>query len=730
MRKFLCLALLWVSHLTLAESIGPSFETLQALSKQAETADYQGAVILSKVMRAEVDPKGLETYRMYVAIKLLDEEAERDYSKLSTGFNAYYINRKLDFARVIGNDGSIKNISDDAIQVTNDGANNSSFDDIQTLRFAVPAVKKGNIIEIQHSSTTLRPIVDGQWFSSFPLQYIHTVEERNWARIDAVMHSDLRVKIAKNLQTKWQIQQLNNQPQIKNQSDYLVYHWQFTDIPAVKIEANMGNYANEMAIVNFTSVANWAVLDTWANGFLSEKIDVNQQLIELANNIVKGANSQQQKVKAVFDYVQKNIRYIGAHVGRGGYVPHKSTKVLEQSYGDCKDQSVLIVALLRQVGVEAFPALISPGPTDEVEASFAQLQFSHMITYIPGQDGEDIWLDTSGSTGNYPGIFGNLEGQTAFVLDGKGGSLKTIKVSQPSDNRAELLMAYKKTAQELDLTATLTLFGHMDTSIRNMYIANPDRMDFIRRFMSPFVGDAGLKSFTTSDIEDWQVPFEITMQYEGIAEASDELESFNFSDDIISMINSFTEFSYLTEPQDKVHGFSLAFPFELVFKRQYPNIIDNGELAATQLATEFDRQFTSFKHQVEQNDGVVNTTSRYTVRPTLLSVEQYADFFAEVQQIKQDGSSYFIFSNRGTQHRPKQEDSVSPEALIAHARQLLNIGEFAKALEVSEKLVGLAPDRGEAHYLLGLSAGFVNQYERSDKAFDQADALGYVEDDL
>lgn len=728
MRSFgFLLCLMAFGQVAANPSIGPDSATLAKLSEQAAQGQYHGAVVLNKTMRSVVQADGFETYTMYVAIKLLDEEGERDYSKLSSGYNAHYTERKLDFARVILNDGSRKAIENDAIQVTNVGSNISSFDDVQTLRFAVPAVKAGNIIELQTTSTQVRPMLDGHWFSQFPFHYIHTVEDRNWARLDAVLDASLTVEVDNALPVKWKVQGIIGQPKVSEQGKTTRYRWSVGSKPAVKVEANMGNFRGNLNYVKFTSVPSWKTIDDWAWAFLSEKIDSDDSLRSLAKRITADAASREQKITAIFHYVQDNVRYIGAHVGRGGYVPHNATQVLTQSYGDCKDQTVLIVALLRQLGITAFPALISPGPDSPVMQDLPLLQFSHMITYIPGQNQSALWLDTSGNTGDFPGIFGNLEGQTAFVIDGQGGNLQQVPVSQANDNRAEMHLSYLPQGDTLKHTAVLTLHGHLDTTIRNMYIAAPDKTDFIRRLMSTFVSEHPLTSFSSSDVEDWQTAFRLTMSYDNYIALPAQLAKFNYSDTMMSMVNAFTDFNYLPDPQDKVHGYSMAFPFQLVIQRDYPNIVKNGELAGTQMATELQGRYIQLNHDVEMNNQRIAGKSVLSVTAPLLTRGEYQQLFAEIAQIKQDSANYFVYANSLNAGDLEAGELSDTQAMVAHTRKLLSLGEFDKALKLSEKLVELAPASGEAYYLHGLSLGFADQLDASDAAFEKAETLGYVE---
>ena len=90
---------------------------------------------------------------------------------------------------------------------------------------------------------------------------------------------------------------------------------------------------------------------------------------------------------------------------------------------------------------------------------------------------------------------------------------KKIAAQSAQHNRAEITLAYEFSDNQVGLVASFSLFGHFDTSIRNLYKTNPDKKDFLRRILNPFVGDAMFYDFSISDPENWQQAFQITVRY-------------------------------------------------------------------------------------------------------------------------------------------------------------------------------------------------------------------------
>jgi hypothetical protein len=102
-------------------------------------------------------------------------------------------------------------------------------------------------------------------------------------------------------------------------------------------------------------------------------------------------------------------------------------------FGDCKDKASLMIALLRQAGINADIALVRTRRLGEIDPQATSIAlFNHAIAYVPKYD---LWLD---GTAEYAGLHElplDDQGAAALVvaLDGSA-SLRRIPVTQPSDN--------------------------------------------------------------------------------------------------------------------------------------------------------------------------------------------------------------------------------------------------------------------------------------------------------
>ncbi|MBX9796259.1 DUF3857 domain-containing protein [Sphingomonas sp.] len=91
--------------------------------------------------------------------------------------------------------------------------------------------------------------------------------------------------------------------------------------------------------------------------------------------------------------VQRQVRYFAQIDGLGGYLPEAADAVWAARRGDCKGKTALLVALLRGLGIDAVPALVSTKHSDGVDASLAMPgRFDHVIVRVRLGD-KTYWLD-------------------------------------------------------------------------------------------------------------------------------------------------------------------------------------------------------------------------------------------------------------------------------------------------------------------------------------------------
>jgi Transglutaminase-like superfamily len=111
----------------------------------------------------------------------------------------------------------------------------------------------------------------------------------------------------------------------------------------------------------------------------------NDALTAKAKTLVEGASTELDKIRAIGRFTQQ-VNYVSVQINLakgGGYRPHPAAQVFQKLYGDCKDKANLTRAMLKAVGITAYPVAIYAGDRTHVNQEWPSLgAFNHAISAI------------------------------------------------------------------------------------------------------------------------------------------------------------------------------------------------------------------------------------------------------------------------------------------------------------------------------------------------------------
>lgn len=122
-----------------------------------------------------------------------------------------------------------------------------------------------------------------------------------------------------------------------------------------------------------------------------------ESLAALADKIAESYVNPAERLAEALRLVQSEIRYLALSFGEGGYVPRSVEDIWRTRFGDCKDSSRLLVALLTALEIEASPALVNTSLGHDLRAwPASSIAFDHCIVRAVA-DGAVWWLDPTRS---------------------------------------------------------------------------------------------------------------------------------------------------------------------------------------------------------------------------------------------------------------------------------------------------------------------------------------------
>ena len=116
-------------------------------------------------------------------------------------------------------------------------------------------------------------------------------------------------------------------------------------------------------------------------------------LQEQAREIASKTSDPIRRTELALQLVQEQIRYLFIGMNDGGYVPAAADLTWSRKFGDCKGKAVLLVALLRELGIDAEPVLVNTDNGDLLSKRLpAMSAFNHVIVRA-NIGGRAYWLD-------------------------------------------------------------------------------------------------------------------------------------------------------------------------------------------------------------------------------------------------------------------------------------------------------------------------------------------------
>lgn len=174
---------------------------------------------------------------------------------------------------------------------------------------------------------------------------------------------------------------------------YTEYRLHRQDIPAVHDEGEYPSEYSPYAWLEYSEFPAWESVAAWAEGLYQVDLHSQQQVAAVARQLKSESSDKDDYISRALFFVQNEIRYLGLEFGENSHLPHSPAEVLQKRYGDCKDKALLLIALLRQEGIEAYPALVSTRSRAAIAKGLPSPgAFDHVITLVEF-DGRRFWLD-------------------------------------------------------------------------------------------------------------------------------------------------------------------------------------------------------------------------------------------------------------------------------------------------------------------------------------------------
>jgi len=255
--------------------------------------------------------------------------------------------------------------------------------------------------------------------------------------------------------------------------------WSVEHPPIFVPEPNVPGGHWPFALLDVSGWTTWSQVAQYMAGLWDEALTEGSGEIAAEAARLRTGEVDADGVRAAIRFVQEEIRYLAVDFGHGGGVlPNGAASVLRRRFGDCKDKAVLLTALLRALGIEAWPLLVGAGWREAVErVQPSTAAFSHAIVTFRA-NGKRYFAD--------PTTVGQGGDLTRLVAPPFGCGLEVRRDAEG------LLRLPELSAAELTLTETFQLdHSQRDGSVEQVlrasaWLANDVRAALVRQGRGAF----------------------------------------------------------------------------------------------------------------------------------------------------------------------------------------------------------------------------------------------------
>ena len=443
--------------------------------------------------------------------------------------------------------------------------------------------------------------------------------------------------------------------------------WELASTPAIDLErvpmaptmiGLMGRMTVHFAPTGQTAapLGSWQAVGAFYDQLARDRMVSTPGIAAKAAELTAGKADFFDKTEAIAEFVQKDIRYFVIEKGIGGRQPHAADEIFRNRYGDCKDKSTLLSAMLSSVGIRSLMVLVDSergfvDPTApsvlgdhaiaavEIPVGYQSPKLHSVVTLKSGQ--RFLIVDPTSEKTAFGQVEHNLQGGYALLVEPAGGEMVQIPVLDPDLNTISLTGRW-----QLELDGTLKgavvekSFGDQSEFTRYLYAYGDAKMR--SSYLNRSLGN-DLNSFTVSDVKVDNL----------MALGKDVVQSFQLSADHYSTTGGLLMVRprVLGREAMSLDHKARTIPIDLDqtmshrddFSIQLPAGYAVDELPEP---VKLDVGFASYESSTRMDGDTLHYTRPYTVREVSLPADRYGDLEKLAETIEADEQNRAVLKKK------------------------------------------------------------------------------------
>ncbi len=485
-------------------------------------------------------------------IKILNKKGIEKYSTLSFPFSKKNQKLKVYFIKITDPNGNIININLKRLKTVtapfNPGAPIFSNQLLKTIQ--LPGLVKHSIIDYKYKNTMIKPYMKNNFFA-----------EDYFGGFSPLKKSIFELIIPKGINYLYAQYKFKEKPRITDDGKDVILTWTVKNRKKITPEEFGPSESGIIPHVAVSSVRSWSEVARWYSNLTKDRIKPGSELIKFIKKLIESKQTKLNKIRAIYNFTAKKIRYVGYEFGIGGYKPSDVNAIFKNRLGDCKDHATLFASMLGRIGVKAYPVLI---PTTEIQNMDISLPtpfvFDHEITAVRLNDGKFIFADTTSNVTTFGDLPPMDQGRNVLIIvHNKGIVVKTPIFSSKKNSISTKKFATIKNNGDISIKTAIVFKGAYDMYKRYLYSSTSkrERRSNILKHVLAIAPNAQYIKYTIENGNSLSLPYieHISFSAENYAEKNGDIVVIKLP------IRTRTTLSRITAPKHRKYLLRLGYNF-------------------------------------------------------------------------------------------------------------------------------------------------------------------------
>ncbi|MEA1940518.1 MAG: tetratricopeptide repeat protein [Candidatus Caldatribacteriota bacterium] len=613
------------------EITGADARKLIAKAPSAEEYPDASAAILLNETRKVIHQDGTSSTTFHKIIKLFNRRGIEKYGEVFITYNAWGERIIIKKARTFKLDGTM--IEATSIKDIFPLEGYRLYSNISQKVISMPALEEGVIIEYQYTLDDYnRGFVGKNFQDTFYLQDFEPIQ--NYKYILTVPEGVEFKTVNFSTDITHEVKKLDNEA---------IYTWEASNISQIIYENSMPPFHDITPHVTVSSFSSWEEIISWYYDISREQSKADADIKAKVAELIQGKENDEEKIRAIYHYVISEIRYLGLEFAISGHMPHEAAEIFKYKYGDCKDKATLLIAMLREAGIDAYYVLLRTRNNGNLERDLPGFQFNHAIAAV-SLNGELMFLD--GTAENYTfGILPSMD-QDAWsivLIEGKGKFMKIpIQPAEKNKRIREIKLDLGEDGR-IRGEAVVSQFGIFAAYSRSIFkdLGEIKRGEAIQSSLSSSCPGSVLEEFSFSDLTDLNIPVEQKYKFRVPNYAKKIGDKIQIKPSIIERVES-TSIAAKEERR-----YPMYFHNQYCTKNKIEiNIPDNFKIERIPEDIELELPFASYKVKYLVEGNTIEYERDYKFNTFEISLKDYPAFKEFIEKVvKEDAKEIVIKSD-------------------------------------------------------------------------------------